>query len=187
MRVNLSVEEADEGDGASPAPIEIELLNILNNKAKLEQVLAQEILNLEIKELHGYDEIDISLSFKTPDEIREINKNYRHVDEATDVLSFPMFESNDNKLEIDAPLGMPLMLGDIIICPEKTFEMHSELGRQEALLLMLAHSLLHLLGWDHDTEERQNLMWARQDEIKAHLLNELNRARQEDLQPSDGL
>ena len=171
MRVNLSVEEADDGDGASPAPIEI--LNILNNKAKLEQVLAQEILNLEIKELQGYDEIDISLSFKTPDEIRDINKNYRQIDEATDVLSFPMFESNNNKLEIDAPLGLTLVLGDIIICLEKTFEMHSELGRQEALLLMLAHSLLRLLGWDHDTEERQNLMWARQDEIKNNLLKEL--------------
>ena len=168
MRVILKVDDSDEGD--SPAGQDF----LVNNKAKLEQALAQEILNLNIKELQGYDEIYISLSIVEPDEIREINKNYRQCDEATDVLSFSMFELFNGNLEIDAPAGLPLMLGDIIICPQKTFEMHLELNNQEALLLMLAHSLLHLLGWDHDTEERQRSMWARQDEIKDNLLRALS-------------
>ncbi|MBR1602259.1 MAG: rRNA maturation RNase YbeY [Synergistaceae bacterium] len=167
MRVILNVDDSDEGD--SPAGQDF----LVNNKAKLEQVLAQEILDLN-KELQGYDEIYISLSIVGLDEIKNINKNYRQCDEATDVLSFPMFELFNGKLKIDAPQGLPLMLGDIIICPQKTFEMHLELENHEALLLMLAHSLLHLLGWDHDTEERQRLMWQRQDEIKDNLLKALS-------------
>ena len=167
MRVILNVDDSDEGD--SPAGRDF----LVNNKAKLEQVLAQEILDLN-KELQGYEAVYISLSIVEPDEIKDINKNYRQCDEATDVLSFPMFELFNGELKIDAPLGLPLMLGDIIICPQKTFEMHLELENHEALLLMLAHSLLHLLGWDHDTEERQRLMWQRQDEIKDNLLKALS-------------
>ena len=67
---------------------------------------------------------------------------------------------------------MPILsLGDIVICPEEVFKLHSELEKNEAIYLMIAHSFLHLLGFDHDTDEKQNLMWQKQDEIKSKILS----------------
>ncbi|MBQ7267999.1 MAG: rRNA maturation RNase YbeY, partial [Synergistaceae bacterium] len=68
----------------------------------------------------NYDKAEISITFMKPEEIRALNREYRDVDEATDVLSFPMIDG--------LPEGLPvLMLGDIVICPEKTLELHPEL------------------------------------------------------------
>ena len=61
------------------------------------------------------------------------------------------------------------MLGDIVICPEETARLHPELCEREAMCLMIAHSFLHLLGYDHDTEEKQAEMWALQDRIAGRL------------------
>ena len=63
-----------------------------------------------------------------------------------------------------------LILGDIIICPEQVKILHKDLNYTEAICLMIAHSFLHLLGFDHDTDEEENIMFRRQDEIKAKLL-----------------
>ena len=125
-----------------------------------------EILTQELQKLYpvsqNFTDAEISLTFMKPKEIRELNKTYRGVDEATDVLSFPMLD--------DMP-GLPeLMLGDIVICPEETSRLHPELDTQEAMYLMIAHSFLHLLGYDHDTEEKQAEMWELQESITAKIL-----------------
>ena len=113
-----------------------------------------------------YETAEISLSFVSPEEIRELNRDYRNVDEATDVLSFPLLD--------DEPVSVPelplLSLGDIVICPEETARLHPELSQHEAMCLMIAHSFLHLLGYDHDTEEKQAEMWQLQAEITAKIL-----------------
>ena len=62
-------------------------------------------------------------------------------------------------------------LGDILICPEEIERLHEGLSRDEALCLLLAHGFLHLLAWDHDTEEHEDAMWERQNHLKARLLN----------------
>lgn len=170
----------DEGDCTVPSNT-CAVKNIIKNISKIEDVLTQELLNLnnpcggeQDKGLADYDIIEISLSFVSPDEIRKINSEYRECDEATDVLSFPMWETEGALMLDGAPRDVPLMLGDIIICPDETFRLHQEIDdKTDALCLMIAHSFLHLLAWDHDTEERQQAMWARQDDIKAKLLNSL--------------
>ena len=116
----------------------------------------------------NYDAAEISLTFMNPDGIRDINRDYRDVDEPTDVLSFPMFEAGE--IPGDIPV---LMLGDIVICPEEVSRLHPELSRDEGISLMLAHSFLHLLGYDHDTDEKQAAMWAEQDEIARRILGVL--------------
>ena len=113
-----------------------------------------------------FENVEISISFVKPDYIRELNRNYRNVDEATDVLSFPMIE--DEAVEI--PELPVLSLGDIIICPEEVKRLHSEMNFDEAICLMIAHSFLHLLCFDHYTEEKQIAMWKSQDEIKEKLM-----------------
>ncbi len=81
--------------------------------------------------------------------IHSLNKEYRNIDRATDVLSFPMYEAGEWENEGD--FG-PIPLGDIVISLERTAEQASELGNsflREAAFLAI-HSTLHLLGYDHE-------------------------------------
>ncbi len=88
---------------------------------------------------------------------RYLNNKYRKKDYPTDVLSFPQYE---NREEADREKGETLMLGDVVISLEKAGEQAEELGhslhREAAFLLM--HGLLHLVGYDHDTPEREIVM-----------------------------
>ena len=74
-----------------------------------------------------------------PDRIRELNRDYRGRDEPTDVLSFPVDEA--------APAAGPRELGDVIICPEHT----------EDLTEAVVHGVLHLCGYDHETDSGEML------------------------------
>ena len=125
------------------------------------------VLESELKEIYpaskNFERAEISLTFMNSNEIQELNKTYRNINEPTDVLSFPMLDDND----IEMPL---LMLGDIVICPEQVEKLHPELEIKDALYLMIAHSFLHLLGYDHDTEEKQIEMWEKQEVIKNKML-----------------
>ena len=88
------------------------------------------------------------------------------------MLSFPLWEA-DGRFLPDGTLTELLPLGDILICPEEVARLHEGLPPEDALCLMLAHGFLHLLAWDHDTEERESAMWARQDAVKQRLLDVL--------------
>jgi probable rRNA maturation factor len=74
-----------------------------------------------------------------PERIRELNREYRGRDEPTDVLSFPVDEA--------APAAGPRELGDVIICPEHT----------EDLIEVVVHGVLHLCGYDHETDSGEML------------------------------
>lgn len=139
-----------------------------DNNPDIDDTAITEVLEGELGRLYpasrNFEGAEISLTFMTPEEIRELNRQYRGVDEATDVLSFPMIDDEDIA-------GLPeLFLGDIVICPEETARLHPELGEREAIYLMIAHSFLHLLGYDHATEGEQAEMWELQDGIKAAIL-----------------
>lgn len=180
MKLILSVDSSsssssssEEGDSPVPKEVKKEVKNIIKNINTLENILAKELLNINNK-FADFELIEISLSFVTPEKIHEINSAYRDCNEATDVLSFPVWEFN-GELDISgAPLNVPLELGDIVICPDETFKIHNDLNKTEALCLMIAHSFLHLLAWDHDTEERQKIMFQRQGEIKNNILSVIN-------------
>ena len=157
MKLVLNVDASDEGEPQSPVPI----------TSALEPVLERELLEL-YPDAARCELVEVSISLMTPEEIRRINREYRDCDETTDVLSFPMY---DGEGPFAPDISMPVLpLGDVVICPEETARLHPELTPDEAMCLMLAHSFLHLLGWDHDTEERQEAMWARQDALKARLM-----------------
>lgn len=84
----------------------------------------------------------------------------------TDVLSFPMDELRRPAPGEDAPLGT---LGDIVLCPDFVSAQAAERGRtlDEELVFLTAHGVLHLLGYDHATEEDYTTMFALQDELLA--------------------
>ena len=155
--INTSSEESEDCD----TPDKPDYSYITHFTGILEHEL--EMLYPESKD---YELAEISIIIMKPEEIRVLNHEYRDVDEATDVLSFPM--------DMEAEENMPvLLLGDIVICPEEVSRLHPELESHEAMCLMIAHSFLHLLGYDHDTEEREREMWKKQDEIKRKLMEVL--------------
>ena len=94
--------------------------------------LARRVLAAE-----GVDEGELGLSFVPPEESRALKQEHLGIDEATDVLSFPL----DGRDEL--PDGLPRALGDLVICPQVV----GEAWRQP-----LVHGLLHLLGYDHGEE-----------------------------------
>ncbi len=108
--------------------------------------------------------------------IRTINKEHRGIDRPTDVLSFPMHDyptpadfSEIEETDPDAfhPDTGELMLGDIIISVDKVREQSESYGHSliRELAFLTAHSMLHLMGYDHMEDEERKVMEAKQEEI----------------------
>ena len=118
-------------------------------------------------------DVEISLSFVSLDEIHELNRTYRGVDSPTDVLSFPMFgsmeelETECGHEDADGVDGQTVPLGDVVICMDKIIEQAEEFGhtKERETVYLFTHSVLHLLGYDHETEEDKRQMRAREEEI----------------------
>ncbi len=104
----------------------------------------------------------VSVSFVDKDEIQTLNRQYRGVDNVTDVLSFPMEEIDGRGVEL---------LGDVIICVERAVEQAAELGHsvEREITYLSVHSFLHLLGYDHEEDEDKSEMRALEKEIMAEL------------------
>lgn len=96
----------------------------------------------------GYE---VSVSFVDNEEIAELNGEFRNKPEATDVLSFPMEEE---EIELEIEMEEDIMLGDIVLSCERAFEQSEEFGHsfERELAYLTAHSMLHLMGYDHMTE-----------------------------------
>lgn len=122
---------------------------------------------------------EISVMFVDNKEIRNLNKLHRGIDRATDVLSFPMFEYDENGRIVeeyaDFSESGELILGDIVISLERAEEQSREYGHsfEREIGFLTVHSMLHLLGYDHMTEEDEKEMFGYQNEI----LNEMGLKR----------
>lgn len=125
-------------------------------------------------------EAEINVTLTDNESIREINNEFRGIDNPTDVLSFPGvnydspsdFDSIEEELEINASdyFNMDsgeLMLGDIVISVEKVIEQAEKFGHSQKreLAFLTAHSMMHLFGYDHITEEDSKLMEAKQNAV----------------------
>lgn len=121
------------------------------------------------------DDAEVSVSFVTDGEIRILNRSYRNKDRSTDVLSFPLGESGvyDKNPETGAKL-----LGDVVISMEtaakQAYIYRHSLEREVGFLTV--HSMLHLLGYDHETSpEDEKVMRTKEEQI----LSELGISREE--------
>ena len=139
-------------------------------KKVVEQCFKEE--NMEDSKLY------ISITLTTPEHIHEINKQYRNVDRATDVLSFPMFEKEeiDNKIA-KHDFEHEDVLGDIVISIEKVEEQAKEYGHsfEREFAYMLVHGFYHLMGYDH-IEDDDKVIMRKKEEI---VLNKLGITRDE--------
>ena len=105
---------------------------------------------------------EVSVTFTDNAGIRSLNREYRNIDRETDVLSFPMYEAEDLYALEEATLG------DIVLSLEKAKEQSEQYGHsfERELAFLTVHSVLHLLGYDHErSEEEEKDMFARQEEI----------------------
>lgn len=92
---------------------------------------------------------EVSVKFVDNKQIHELNTTYRHVDRETDVLSFPLGE--EGVWDVNHETGAKV-LGDIVISMEKAFEQANQYGHtlQREVAFLTVHSMLHLLGYDHE-------------------------------------
>lgn len=109
---------------------------------------------------------EISVVFTDNEGIRELNRLYREKDSATDVLSFPIYEKEELPLQTEEPV----MLGDVVLSLERALQQAEEYGHsfEREVAFLTVHSMLHLLGYDHETGEEDRLaMRAREEAILA--------------------
>ncbi|MBQ4290805.1 MAG: rRNA maturation RNase YbeY [Clostridia bacterium] len=115
---------------------------------------------------------EVSVTFTDDEGIRVLNRDYRGKDAPTDVLSFPLFEEGEDRGFDRDPLTGAVLLGDIVISAERAERQAAEFGHsvQRELAFLAIHSTLHLLGYDHERSEEDDLLQRRrQKEILALL------------------
>ncbi len=109
------------------------------------------------------NDVEVSITFTDNSTIRRLNSEYRGIDRATDVLSFPIEENAEEMAD-----GELLVLGDIVLSLERAREQAEEFGHSymRECAFLCVHSMLHLLGYDHEIGEAQDTdMRRRQREI----------------------
>lgn len=121
-------------------------------------------------------EVQLYVLLTNDEEIHQVNLEHRQIDRPTDVLSFPMAsysspadfsDMEDREPDAFHPETGELILGDILISMDKVKEQAEEYGhsRRRELAFLVAHSMLHLMGYDHMEEEERIIMEKRQEEI----------------------
>lgn len=125
-------------------------------------------------------EVEVSLSVVSLEAIHEINKAHRDMDQPTDVLSFPQIEAerigyiNWDNVDFSSCVNYDteeVMLGDIILCHERAKEQAKSYGHslEREVCFLVAHSMFHLLGYDHMTPEDEKKMFTKQESVLQYL------------------
>jgi probable rRNA maturation factor len=131
---------------------------------EIEDAMVRTLLHQEIAV-----ECEVSFSFVSAAEIKNLNAEYRGKDMVTDVLSFPMYEDFifHYGIIIKENPFLPLLLGDIVICIEQAETQAKEYGNTltRELSYLSVHSVLHLLGYDHMEEDEKAVMRGIEKEI----------------------
>jgi probable rRNA maturation factor len=118
-------------------------------------------------ELAGQERVsnaEVSITFVDDQTITDLNRDHRGLHQPTDVLSFSQLEGE----ELAAlPEGQPVLLGDIVVSVERCVEQAADYGHsfERELGFLVAHGMLHLLGYDHQTPADEAAMMARTEEI----------------------
>ena len=143
----------------------MENYSIIDNDLYQNYDYLNEVINHTLEVMDAKESI-FTIVFVTPEEIHELNKQYRGVDRVTDVISFALEDAHD------VSLTDVRVLGDIYICIDRMKEQALEYGHSETreLSFLTVHGLLHLLGYDHQTKEDEEVMFG----IQRKILSDLN-------------
>ena len=147
--INMHIDFLDETGDITKEQQEL-LLNVLQLASNMEEIPK---------------DAEVSISFVSDEEIHRLNKEYRQIDQPTDVLSFALEEGEDN-YSIEGN-EIPRMPGDIIVSVDKAKEQAETYNHSfnRELAFLTVHGFLHLLGYDHMSDEDEKKMFSRQEEI----------------------
>ncbi|WP_240376593.1 rRNA maturation RNase YbeY [Bacillus piscicola] len=142
--------------------VTIDIIDENSFLSEQEKIWLTELLQKACTEEKVSEHAELSLTLTNDEIIQEINKEYRGIDNPTDVITFAL---NDGENELQAEL--PNLLGDIIISMDKAKEQATSYGHslERELGFLAVHGLLHLLGYTHDTVETEREMFGRQESI----------------------
>ena len=163
------------------------MIFIENNYSNSIEIDYKDIAQNVIEESENYIkcpyECEVNILITDNDEIHALNKEMRDIDSPTDVLSFPSLEfdtpgdfSNIDKDQLNFnPESGELILGDIVVSYDKVIEQSKEYNHSQTreFAFLVAHSMLHLFGYDHINENERKTMESEQESI----LNNLNYRR----------
>lgn len=143
----------------------MENYSIVDNNLYQNYDYLNEVINHTLEVMDAKESI-FTIIFVTKEEIHELNKQYRGVDRVTDVISFALEDAHD------VSLTDVRVLGDIYICIDRMKEQAIEYNHSETreLSFLTVHGLLHLLGYDHQTKEEEEIMF----DLQRKILNDLN-------------
>ncbi|MGX1901010.1 putative rRNA maturation factor [Thermolongibacillus altinsuensis] len=144
----------------------IDFIDETNEITEEQMDLLEQLLNTAADGENVRDGAEVSITFVDNEKIREINRDYRGKDQPTDVISFALEEMGEGEIEV-VGVDLPPVLGDIIISVPKARQQAEEYGHSfmRELGFLAVHGFLHLLGYDHETEEEEKVMFAKQEEI----------------------
>lgn len=120
----------------------------------------------------GLDETAlVSIDFVSVDKIAELNEQHMGGTGPTDVLSFPIEDAMPCTPPVRVEDGPPLDLGDVVLCADIVARNADEFGvsLRSELHLMVVHGVLHILGWDHETDAEAKVMEIREAEHLSHV------------------
>ncbi len=145
------------------------LVSNLQEKIQLSEEIAATVEKVVLAVLEGElvdPGAEISLVFVDNGYIRQLNREYRGIDSPTDVLSFALEEG-----EPMPDAGEERILGDVVLSLERAEEQAKEFGHgfMREVAYLTAHGVLHLLGYDHGTEEQRNIMRQKEEAALAAL------------------
>ncbi len=137
-------------------------------EVEIEEINVDKIIKRLVKKVSWIEKVRgrhfVSFIIVDEDKIWEINKQYRNIDRPTDVISFAEIDDTiDRKL--------PVEMGDIFICKEKVYSQAKEYGHsiEREFAFLATHGLYHLLGYDHQTVEEEEIMFTKQENILSKL------------------
>jgi len=134
-----------ERTGAGPVVVDV----VDRTRAGVDAAAATDLV-AHVLRSEGVTAAEVGVSFVGERRIRALNREYRGVDAVTDVLSFPLEEPGERP-----PVGVPRLLGDVVVCPVQARRQAVADGAPPAreLAVLLVHGVLHLLGWEHGDAE----------------------------------
>lgn len=140
----------------------------IEEKIEYKEII-KEVLDKCFKEEELGKHITITVTLTNPENIRNINRKYRQIDNPTDVLSFPMYEKEE--ISEVKQQKYEVILGDIVISIPKVEEQAEEYGHsfKRELSYMVVHGFYHLMGFDHMKEEEKAEMREKEENILGKL------------------
>ena len=149
----------------------------INKKEKYESTIKDVVKECFKTEKLEDTNLYISITLTNPEEIEKLNKQYRNIDRATDVLSFPMFEKDELKefihksMQVGEQNIQADILGDVVISIPRVYEQAEEYGHsfERELSYMVVHGFYHLMGYDHIEEQDKSIMREKEETILSKL------------------